>query len=74
MPALYRYRNWRITMYFDDHGLPHFHIVCNGREVVVLIDTLQVLEGDIDKRALVEGLAWAAEHQPLLRQTWADFH
>jgi len=61
-------------MYFDDHGLQHFHIVCNGREVVVLIDSLQVLEGDIDKRALVEGLAWAVEHQPLLRQTWADFH
>jgi hypothetical protein len=54
--------------------LPHFHIVCNGLEVVVLIETLQVLEGEIDKRALVEGLAWAAANQPLLRKTWADFH
>lgn len=74
MPTLYRFRNWRITMYFDDHGLPHFHIVCNGQEVVVLIETLQVLEGEIDKHALVEGLAWAAANQPLLRKTWVDFH
>jgi hypothetical protein len=74
MPTLYRYRNWRIAMHFDDHGLPHFHIICNGEEVVVLIDTLQVLEGDVDKRALIEGLDWAGDILSLLHKSWVYFN
>lgn len=44
MPRLSEFRGIVISMYYKDHGLPHFHAVYAGEDVSIAIDTLEVLE------------------------------
>ena len=72
MPTLYRTANWKITMYFGDHHPPHFHIVMkDGREALVGLDGLGVIEGAISSAALKAARKWAAGNASLLSETWA---
>jgi len=59
-----------IRMYFEDHLPPHFHATCAGDEVVVRIDTLDVLAGSIPRRALALVLEWAELHRTELGADW----
>jgi hypothetical protein len=41
-----------IAMYFNDHAPAHFHARYGEHEAVVVIDTLEVYEGSLPRRAL----------------------
>jgi hypothetical protein len=41
-----------ILMFFDDHAPPHFHARYGGEEVVIRINPVGVLRGNISPRAL----------------------
>lgn len=58
-------------MFFADHPPPHFHVLGRGGAAQVAIETLEVIasSGRIDLR---EALAWAAEHQEVLRAKWSE--
>jgi hypothetical protein len=74
MPVLARLRYCLIAMYFEDHNPPHFHVLGNdGREAKVRLVTLELLHGDVDRRALREALAWARDNAVFLEETWRDF-
>jgi len=60
-------------MYFDDHGLPHFHIVSADENASVAIDTLELLSGSVSKAKLKEAKAWAADNKQLLQHKWEEF-
>jgi len=60
MPTIKRFRTFNICMYFDDHGVPHFHIVSADENASVAIDTLEVLAGSVNKARLKEAKAWAS--------------
>jgi hypothetical protein len=62
MPELSRFYGIIIRMFYGDHPPPHFHAVYQGEEVQVSIDTLEILNGNIPRRALVLVLEWAALH------------
>lgn len=47
-----RFFGLTITMYFDDHGPPHFHARAAGHSAKVQIDTLEVLVSDLPRREL----------------------
>jgi Domain of unknown function (DUF4160) len=36
-----------IRMFFDDHPPPHFHAVYQGRKARILIETGELLDGDM---------------------------
>jgi hypothetical protein len=57
-------------MYYDDHGVPHFHAGYGGEEVKIAIQPIHIIEGKIPKRALSLVLEWAALHQQELLETW----
>ena len=57
-------------MYYDDHPPPHFHAYYADRSALISIDTLEVMEGELQKRALALVLEWAAEHRSELRANW----
>lgn len=57
-------------MYFDDHPRPHFHAYSGGQDAAIAIDTLEVLEGRLPRRALALVLEWASEHRAELRENW----
>jgi hypothetical protein len=59
-----------IRMYFEDHLPPHFHAVYAGEEVVVRIDTLEVLAGAFPRRAMALVLEWAQLHRVELADDW----
>ena len=55
-------------MYFDDHGPPHFHAAYGGEEVVVAIDSLTVLHGQLPPRAFGLVVEWALLRQAELKE------
>lgn len=57
-------------MYFNDHAPPHFHAHYNEHEAVVAIDSLEVLEGSLPRRALGLVLDWAELYRPELLADW----
>jgi len=47
MPTVARFSRCRISVYFDDHPPPHFHVITNDdRECVYRIDTLELWDGE----------------------------
>jgi len=59
-----------IQMYWNDHGVPHFHALYAEDEAVIDINELQVLRGSLPRRALALVLEWAADHRQALLDNW----
>lgn len=57
-------------MFYDDHPPPHFHAAYQGEEVQVHLETLEVMKGQIRRRALGLVLEWAVLHRDELRRAW----
>lgn len=76
MPEICRFLGIVITMYFDEHNPPHFHVRYNEFRAVMSIRDLNVLDGRLPAR--VRGLVqeWAELHQEELLAMWEskDFH
>jgi hypothetical protein len=70
MPTISRFYGLTITMYFDDHGPPHFHARAAGHSAKVAVDTLEVLANNLPQRELRLVLAWAEMHAEELRENW----
>jgi hypothetical protein len=70
MPELSRFYGIIIRMFYGDHPPPHFHAVYQGEQVQVDINTLEVVEGHMNRRALALVLEWAALHRVELRRAW----
>lgn len=76
MPEICRFLGIVITMYFDEHNPPHFHVRYNEYRASMEIQTLNVIAGTIPAR--VRGLVeeWAELHRVELLEMWEshDFH
>ena len=70
MPELSRFYGIIVRMFYGDHAPPHFHAVYQGEAIKVNINTLEVMEGDMSRRARALVLEWAALHRAELRQAW----
>ena len=73
MPIIVRLQFSVIHMYFGDHNPPHFHVDTPERGAVVAIRSLEVLDGEVDMRALREAREWAAAHRDELLAVWEGF-
>jgi hypothetical protein len=56
-------------MYYDEHGVPHFHAVYGEHHVSVEVDSGAV-HGTFPPRALRHVLEWAALHRMELLANW----
>ena len=76
MPEICRFLGIIITMYFDEHNPPHFHVQYNEYRASMDIRTLNLIAGTLPAR--VRGLVeeWAEMHREELLRMWetADFH
>ena len=70
MPELSRFFGIVVTMHYDDHAPPHFHVRYAGHKAVVSIDPLEVLRGKLQPRALGLVIEWASKHRVELRENW----
>jgi hypothetical protein len=71
MPRISSFFGIVITMYFDDHPLPHFHARYGGQSASVGIEPLALLAGALSPRVLGQVFEWAALHQGELLADWA---
>ena len=53
-----------------EHNPPHFHALYAEYEAQIDIQTLEVIEGKLPRRALVMVLEWANEHRAELVDAW----
>ena len=76
MPEISRFLGIIITMYFDEHNPPHFHVRYNEFRAKMDIATLNVTDGALPAR--VRGLVeeWAEIHREELMRIWEtrEFH
>lgn len=57
-------------MFWNEHAPPHFHANYAEFEVIIDIQTLEIVKGNMPKRALALVLEWASEHRQELTENW----
>ena len=76
MPEISRFLGIIISMYFDDHNPPHFHVQYNEYRASMSIKDLNIIVGSLPAR--VRGLVeeWAELHTDELLAMWEtkEFH
>ena len=49
---------------------PHFHATYAGKEILVSINDIEILEGELPSKQQKMVLGWAAFHQSELEEDW----
>ncbi len=70
MPTISIFYGIVIQMFWDDHAPPHFHALYAEHEVLINIQTLEVIRGSMPRRALALVLEWTSEHRNELLEDW----
>jgi hypothetical protein len=71
MPTISVFFGIVIRMYYDDHGPPHFHVYYGEYAAVINIDTLELRDGRLPRRAMSMVTVWAQAHRAELKANWA---
>jgi len=70
MPEISRFFGIIVTMYYNDHLPPHFHVRYNQQKALVSINTLEIIAGKLTSRVTKLVTEWASLHQTELMQNW----
>ena len=70
MPVISRFFGIVITMNYNEHPPPHFHVRYGEHRALVSIDGLAVLRGQLPPRVLGLVIEWASEHAAELLENW----
>ncbi len=70
MPEISLFYGIRVTMYYDDHNPPHFHVEYAGNKALIDIINATVVRGALPNKQLKLVLAWCVLHQDELMQNW----
>ena len=70
MPVISTFYGMLIRMFWNDHAPPHFHVQYGGYKAIIDINTLQLSEGNLPRRALNLVIDWAELHQKELLTDW----
>lgn len=72
MPIISTFFGIVVRMYFADHGPPHVHVAYQGHEALVAIETGEVIEGALPRRAASLVRQWCLDHRQELAENWAN--
>ena len=70
MPTICIFYGIVIQMFWNDHAPPHFHALYGEFEVLIDIRTLEIMNGELPRRALALVLEWAQAHRAELLEDW----
>jgi hypothetical protein len=70
MPTVSRFFGIVISMYYNDHAPPHFHIMYAEHRAKMAIETLELIDGVLPRRPLALVLEWAALRRGELVADW----
>lgn len=74
MPTLHLIGSIKIQIYYLDHLPPHFHAEYNEYEVLIEIETLKVLKGQLPTSQMRKVNEWAANNKERLKYYWNAFN
>jgi len=78
MPELSRFYGIIIRMFSIDkeHPPKHIHIKYSEHQAIMELETLNIIEGSLPKRARILAREWAEIHQDELNEMWVtqNFH
>lgn len=67
MPLIKRFAHCQVRINLKDHAPPHFHVLLrDGKEALIEISSLEILQGNVPRRELSEVLQWAASNRNML--------
>jgi hypothetical protein len=70
VPTFKRFDGFKIDLRSRDHNPPHFHMIGPDFHALIDIQTLRVIEGTYERKALAEAVAWAADQTEALMTEW----
>jgi hypothetical protein len=70
VPEISRFFGIIVTMYYNDHPPPHFHVRYGQQKAIIDISSLAILEGNLSPRVLGLVTEWATLHQAELLENW----
>ncbi len=70
MPRISEFYGILIYMYFQDHAPAHFHAMYAEHEALVNIESGEILDGRLPKRAMRLVQEWRELHQAELLEDW----
>ncbi|MGA8611316.1 MAG: DUF4160 domain-containing protein [Xanthobacteraceae bacterium] len=72
MPTIARIGAIQIRIYYDDHGVPHFHAVSPDFDFKLMIADCSIISGTghLRGRDLAVLRAWGQKHQDMLYLNW----
>jgi len=70
MPIVSAFFGIIVTMHWREHNPPHFHAKYGDRMAIIAIETLEILDGGLPRRAQAMVLEWAVEHRAELLDNW----
>lgn len=70
VPEISRFFGIVVSMNYNDHPPPHFHVRYAEQKAIVAIESLTLLEGELSPRALGLVMEWAAMHRQELLDDW----
>jgi hypothetical protein len=70
MPEISRFLGIIITMYYNDHPPPHFHVRYGQQKAIIDINSFSLIEGKLSSRVLGLVIEWASLHQKELLENW----
>ncbi len=72
MPEISRFYGIIVKMYFfaNEHNPPHIHAIYNKNIAIIDIQTLEIIEGELPKRALKLVTEWMILHKEEIKLIW----
>ncbi|MEB2622183.1 DUF4160 domain-containing protein [Pseudomonas sp. YuFO8] len=71
MSTKYRFRDtYRIPLREKDHPPPHVHLTGGGLDVMLSLETVEVMAGKAPPLIIKEALGWIRAHQAQLLEDW----
>ena len=70
MPTISMFFGMVIVMYWRDHAPPHFHCHYQGYEGSILLETGELVDGDLPRTARRLLRDWTKRHRAELMENW----
>jgi hypothetical protein len=74
MVTMHRGSGWKIAIYGNEHGVPHFHIEGPGFRCSIGIATEELIIGNAPPGALRAARIWARGNRVLLLAKWRELN
>ena len=70
MPEICRFFGIVISMNYNDHEPPHFHVRYGEQKAIILLGYLTIERGSLTPRVMGMVLEWAMKHKEELLTNW----